>query len=102
MFRVKDLLVSVIRSDEESARAAGGPSCFFQFSPGEVPANLSLLLGALKDQVASALQEIDREGEPGGQQLQPHTLAQIEMLQSNFDRAQAELNRLRAEILNET
>lgn len=102
MFRVRDLLVSVIKPDKEGVEMAGGPSCFFQFSRGEVPANRALLLGALKDQLESALSEIDREEDTIDEQLQPRTLAQIEMLQVNFDRAQVELNRLRTEILKES
>lgn len=101
MFLIKDLLVSVLRSDEDGVGRVEPEhtSCILSFGTGEVPTSMTLLLAALKGQLENALNEIDREEKATGEQLLPNTLAQIEMLQTNFDQAQIELNRLRTEIL---
>ncbi len=104
VYILKDLLVSVLVDDEKGVVPAGvhPTTCLFNFPPPGEPATVALLLEALKGKLESALLEIDREEEMIDEQLRPRTLAQIEMLQTKFDRAQVELNRLRTEILKET
>lgn len=104
VFIVKDLLVSVLVSDdEENAKPAMGhpTTCLFNFPrPGE-PATMAGLLEALKAQLERALSEIDREEQMVGERLQPRTLEQIDMLATNLDQAREELERLRTELGNE-
>lgn len=104
VYILKDLLVSVLVNDEKGVAPAGlhPTTCLFNFPPPGEPATMKLLLEALKGKLESALLEIDREEEMLDERLQPRTLAQIEILQKKFDRAQVELNRLRTEITKET
>ncbi len=104
VYILKDLLVSVLMSEEKGVTPALGrpTTCIFDFPRRGEPPTMVGLLEALKAQLERALSDLDWEEESIGEQLQPRTLEQIEMLQSNFDRAQDELNRLRTEIANET
>lgn len=103
VYIVKDLMVSVLVTDESEVAMAGAhPTTCFVIPPGRHPERMERLLETLKGRLESALREIDREEETLGEHLRPRTLAEVESLQQKFHRAQAELNRLRTEILKET
>jgi hypothetical protein len=87
VFIIKDLLVSVVRPDEGCK-----PHNTVCFVPqGQSPVSKATLL-ALKDSVERAIAEIDCGEKTPSEELIPHTLAEVEMLQINFDEAQIELN----------
>jgi hypothetical protein len=103
VFIVKDLLVSVLVSDEREVATAGiHPTTCFLIPPGRDLESIERSLETLKRRLLSALREIDREEQTIGEHLRPRTLEEIDKLQQKFDQAQAELDRLRAEIPKET
>ncbi|MBV8354491.1 MAG: hypothetical protein JO101_04165 [Candidatus Eremiobacteraeota bacterium] len=101
VFLVKDLLVSVLCSDEEGVDAASlepiaAGTTVIWVPPFKAPPKKKLR--ALKDYLRKVIDEIDREGEAFWDKLQPDTLEEVKTLQTQFDKAQAKLTQLRKKL----